>query len=120
MLLSKDTCVIGRENNVVLVDFTRKPEPPDPRFPGANALRNNATAEPIGSRPSGIGGDNLKGVNVDERCSTFYGFAEQCIKMGAGCTLNPSTSRINEYGHVAKFGPTYEMGQTATPLSEAG
>ena len=28
MLLSKDTCVIRRENNVVLVDFTRKPEPP--------------------------------------------------------------------------------------------
>jgi hypothetical protein len=45
VLLTKDTCVIRRENNVVLVDFTRQPEPPDPRFPGANALRNNATEE---------------------------------------------------------------------------
>lgn len=34
MLLSKNTCVISRENNVILVDFTHKPEPPDPRFPG--------------------------------------------------------------------------------------
>ena len=32
-------CVIGRHNNVVVVDFTRKPDPPAPRFPGANALR---------------------------------------------------------------------------------
>ena len=30
--------VIGRENNVVLVDF-REPDPPDPKFPGAGALR---------------------------------------------------------------------------------
>jgi hypothetical protein len=45
MLLSKTACVIGREDNVVLVDFTRKPDPPAPKFPGANALRKNATEE---------------------------------------------------------------------------
>lgn len=38
MSLSK-SCVVGRDNNVVVVDFTRKPDPPAPRFPGANALR---------------------------------------------------------------------------------
>ena len=64
MLLSKNTCVIRKENNVVLVDFTRKPEPPDPRFPGANALRNNARGSPIASRPSNIGGDDSKGENA--------------------------------------------------------
>lgn len=34
-----DWCVIGRENNIVVVDFRRKPDPPAPRFPGGNALR---------------------------------------------------------------------------------
>ena len=45
LLRSKSTRVVRRENNVVLVDFTRNPEPPNPRFPGANALRNNAAEE---------------------------------------------------------------------------
>jgi hypothetical protein len=31
--------VIERENNVVRVDFRRAPEPPGPRFPGANGSR---------------------------------------------------------------------------------
>jgi hypothetical protein len=31
--------VIGRESNVVRVDFRRKPDPPAPLFPGAGALR---------------------------------------------------------------------------------
>lgn len=31
--------VIGRENNVVRVDFSREPDPPAPRFPGASGLR---------------------------------------------------------------------------------
>jgi hypothetical protein len=31
--------VIGRENNVVQVDFSRDPDPPAPRFPGATGLR---------------------------------------------------------------------------------
>jgi hypothetical protein len=31
--------VVARENNVLLVDFRRKPDQPAPRFPGAGALR---------------------------------------------------------------------------------
>ncbi|MGE3987303.1 hypothetical protein [Pseudorhodoplanes sp.] len=34
--------VIGREHNVVRVDFSRRPEPPGPTFPGAGALRCGA------------------------------------------------------------------------------
>lgn len=34
-----DRLVIGRDNNVVRVDFGRDPDPPAPRFPGAAALR---------------------------------------------------------------------------------
>ena len=32
--------VIARESNIVRVDFSREPEPPAPRFPGAAAMRN--------------------------------------------------------------------------------
>ena len=40
MLSVIDRYVIGRESNVVLVDFRRDPdEPPAPYFPGANGLR---------------------------------------------------------------------------------
>jgi len=45
MRLSKYTCIISRKDNVLVVDFTRRPEPPVPRFPGANALRENAIEE---------------------------------------------------------------------------
>jgi hypothetical protein len=31
--------VIGREHNVVQVDFRPQPDPPAPEFPGAGALR---------------------------------------------------------------------------------
>ncbi len=31
--------VIGRESNVVLVDFRREPDPPAPKFPGASGAR---------------------------------------------------------------------------------
>jgi hypothetical protein len=34
-----ERCVIARENNVVRVNFRREPEPPGPRFPGANGSR---------------------------------------------------------------------------------
>jgi hypothetical protein len=34
-----DRYVIGREQNVVRVNFAREPEPPTPPFPGAGALR---------------------------------------------------------------------------------
>jgi hypothetical protein len=31
--------VISRENNVLRVDFSRDPDPPAPKFPGAGGLR---------------------------------------------------------------------------------
>jgi hypothetical protein len=37
-------CIIGRDRNVVVVDFAGKPEPPAPQFPGANGLREAAGA----------------------------------------------------------------------------
>ena len=33
--------VIGRENNVLRVDFSRDPDPPAPKFPGAGGLRES-------------------------------------------------------------------------------
>jgi len=39
MQLAKTGRVIGRDSNVVLVDFSRQPEPPAPRFPGGRGLR---------------------------------------------------------------------------------
>jgi hypothetical protein len=59
-----DRYVIAREDNVVLVDFAREPDPPTPQFPGAGALRNQihgsqraersqlALPVPIPSRPA--------------------------------------------------------------------
>lgn len=34
-----DRFVIGRDHNVLRVNFAREPEPPPPPFPGAGALR---------------------------------------------------------------------------------
>ena len=41
-----DRYVIGRESNVVRVDFSREPDPPAPKFPGAGGLRPPAD-EPV-------------------------------------------------------------------------
>lgn len=45
-LLARQTnrFVIGHENNVVQVDFSRDPDPPAPRFPGASGLREIGNA----------------------------------------------------------------------------
>jgi hypothetical protein len=54
--------VIRRDNNVLEVDFSREPDPPAPRFPGASGLRrvNQEGGEPGWSSPliwsSGAGG----------------------------------------------------------------
>ena len=45
MRVSKNPCIIDRRDNVLVVDFTRRSEPPAPRFLGANALRENTTEE---------------------------------------------------------------------------
>jgi hypothetical protein len=39
MVHRNDRYVIRRENNVLEVDFSREPDPPAPRFPGASGLR---------------------------------------------------------------------------------
>jgi hypothetical protein len=39
--------VIGREYNVVHIDFGREPDPPAPKFPGAAALRKTAGHMPL-------------------------------------------------------------------------
>jgi hypothetical protein len=39
MNLIKYGHIIGRENNLVRVDFGREADPPAPKFPGANGLR---------------------------------------------------------------------------------
>jgi len=39
MSLIKYRHIIGRENNVVRVDFAHESDPPAPKFPGANGLR---------------------------------------------------------------------------------
>lgn len=43
-----DRYVIGREQNVVRVNFARDLEPPPPPFPGAGALRLSAWPPPDG------------------------------------------------------------------------
>ena len=49
-----DRYVIARENNVVLVNFARRPDPPAPQFPGAGALRiqDKDTQCPESARPT--------------------------------------------------------------------
>jgi hypothetical protein len=50
-----DRYVIGRERNVVRVDFSRKPEPPGPTFPGAGALRSCAALfQPVNVAAAGL------------------------------------------------------------------
>ena len=39
--------VVGREHNVVRVDFRRDPDPPAPKFPGSGALRAEHTLREI-------------------------------------------------------------------------
>jgi hypothetical protein len=38
--------VIDRQSNVVWVDFSREPDPPAPRFPGAGGLREMSNIDP--------------------------------------------------------------------------
>jgi hypothetical protein len=51
--------VIGRNGNIVVVDFSREPNPPAPRFPGASGLReasqNDQDEFPFGGPCKGLG-----------------------------------------------------------------
>jgi hypothetical protein len=53
MRLATNLHVIGRQDNILLVDFSKRPEPPAPRFPGAAGLRAVGPDEPasVFSRP---------------------------------------------------------------------
>jgi hypothetical protein len=55
MISTLDRYVIGREQNIVRVNFMREPEPPTPPFPGAGAMRACAwLAAPVNAYPPGI------------------------------------------------------------------
>lgn len=45
MLSVKNSRIIARTENIVLVDFSREPHPPAPRFPGANGLRGRCSQD---------------------------------------------------------------------------
>jgi hypothetical protein len=63
-----DRLVIGRENNVVRVNFSRDPDPPAPRFPGATGLRE------IGDE-SGGAAKNISAVALSAPLSNFSNIA---------------------------------------------
>jgi hypothetical protein len=56
--------VIGRENNVVRVDFSRDPDPPAPRFPGASGLREIGGESPSATK-------NISAVALRAAASNF-------------------------------------------------
>jgi hypothetical protein len=59
-----DRYVIGRDRNVIRVDFQTKPEPPAPKFPGASALRNDGQDLELSlpTHPQLRGGTMIKGL----------------------------------------------------------
>ena len=62
---SADRYVVGRDRNVVLVDFGRRPDPPAPRFPGAGALRTEETEDNCWDQPR----DEFAGESI-VRCAS--------------------------------------------------
>ncbi len=67
--------VIGRENNVVRVDFSCDPDPPAPRFPGASGLReirdeNTSAAKDISAVVLGAAVSNCS--NTDPSQCNFF------------------------------------------------
>jgi hypothetical protein len=57
---SADRYVVGRDRNVVLVDFGRRPDPPAPRFPGAGALRTEGAEDNCWDQHSdGFAGESI-------------------------------------------------------------
>jgi hypothetical protein len=72
--------VVERAGNVVRVDFTRKPDPPAPRFPGANAQRwhnertervNAAIPAPPSDTDAVLIGNTADGMSTPLRRSRF-------------------------------------------------
>jgi len=50
-----DRRVIARESNILRVDFSREPQPPAPRFPGASGLRLSVTEREGAKAPTATG-----------------------------------------------------------------
>jgi hypothetical protein len=70
--------VIGRENNVVRVDFRRDPDPPAPRFPGASGLREIGDESASASKnifAVALGPAALTFSNIDPGQCNFFSFA---------------------------------------------
>jgi hypothetical protein len=69
MQFAKTGRVIGRDSNVVLVDFSREPEPPVPRFPGAVGLRatrhEETDLEPRSLAVRAAGWPRMKSLHID-------------------------------------------------------
>ena len=68
--------VISRENNVVRVDFSRDPDPPAPRFPGASGLREigyESASETKYSAAGALREVSENSFNIDPgQCNLFY------------------------------------------------
>ena len=54
-----DRRVIARESNILRVDFSREPQPPAPRFPGASGLRLSVTEREGAKAPTATGTSRL-------------------------------------------------------------
>jgi hypothetical protein len=80
--------VIGRENNVVRVDFSREPDPPAPKFPGAGALRDISGAELSVSAAAASKAASSNFPDIDpHQCSFFcsvYGNEQANLTRGVG------------------------------------
>ena len=50
-----DCYVIGRESNVVRVDFGHEPDPPAPSFPGGNGLHSSGSDRDESEAPAPVG-----------------------------------------------------------------
>ena len=83
--------VIGRENNVVRVDFSRDPDPPAPRFPGASGLReigDESTSATMNISAVALSAAASNRSNIDpSQCNFFssvYGNKHANLTIGVG------------------------------------
>jgi hypothetical protein len=82
--------VIGREPNVVRVDFRRDPDPPAPRFPGASGLREIGGESPSATNISAVAwiaaASNFSNIDPSQ-CNFFssvYGNNHANLTIGVG------------------------------------
>jgi hypothetical protein len=82
--------VIGREHNVVRVDFRCDPDPPAPRFPGASGLREIGGESPSATNISAVAwraaASNFSNIDPSQ-CNFFsplYGNKHANLTIGVG------------------------------------